>query len=164
MVCRMFGDTALLQKSGPLGTNCNEIWIEIQKVSLNNAFEIFVSKLMAIVLRSRCVNPVRVTHKCVSELIIIAHQAKKTLSEPVLILLIEPMGTNLSEIWIKVYTFSFKKMHLKMPSAKTTAILSRPQCVKQLSCRPGCIFPACCNIESPELIFNANLAKFPLPI
>ena len=57
MVCRMFGATELLQKNGPLGTNYNEIWIKIQKVSLNNAFENVVSKLVAIVLRSRCVNP-----------------------------------------------------------------------------------------------------------
>ena len=30
------------------------------------------------------------------------------------ILLIVPLGTNFSEILIKIYTFSFKKMHLKM--------------------------------------------------
>ena len=30
------------------------------------------------------------------------------------ILLIGPLGTNFSEILIKIYTFSFKKMHLKM--------------------------------------------------
>ena len=36
------------------------------------------------------------------------------------ILLIRPSGTNLSEILIEIYTFSFNKMHLK--------ILSRPQC------------------------------------
>ena len=30
------------------------------------------------------------------------------------ILLIGPLGTNLSEILIKLYTFAFKKMHLKM--------------------------------------------------
>ena len=30
------------------------------------------------------------------------------------LLLIEPLGTNFSEILIKIHTFSFKKMHLKM--------------------------------------------------
>ena len=35
------------------------------------------------------------------------------------ILLIEPLGTNISEILIKIYTFSFKKMHLKMSSGKS---------------------------------------------
>ena len=34
------------------------------------------------------------------------------------ILLIEPCGTNFSEILIGIHTFSFKKIHLKMSSAK----------------------------------------------
>ena len=34
------------------------------------------------------------------------------------ILLIGPLGTNFSEILIRIQAFSFKKMHLKMPSAK----------------------------------------------
>ena len=34
------------------------------------------------------------------------------------ILLIEPLGTNFNEILIGIQTFSFKKMHLKMASAK----------------------------------------------
>ena len=45
------------------------------------------------------------------------------------ILLIEPLGTNFSEILIRIQTFSFKKMHFKMSSAKMAAILSRPKCV-----------------------------------
>ena len=34
------------------------------------------------------------------------------------ILLIGPLGTNFIEILIGIQAFSFKKMHLKMPSAK----------------------------------------------
>ena len=34
------------------------------------------------------------------------------------ILLIGPLGTNFSELLIRVHTFSFKKMHMKMSSAK----------------------------------------------
>ena len=34
------------------------------------------------------------------------------------ILLIGPLGTNFSEIWIEIDTFTFKKMHLKMSSGK----------------------------------------------
>ena len=34
------------------------------------------------------------------------------------ILLIEPLGTNFSEILINIQTFSFRKMYLKMSSAK----------------------------------------------
>ena len=40
------------------------------------------------------------------------------------ILLIGPMGTNFSEILIGIQTFSFKKMHFKMASAKW-----RPSCL-----------------------------------
>ena len=40
------------------------------------------------------------------------------------ILLIGPLGTNFSEILIGIQTFSFKKMHLKMSSAKW-----RPSCL-----------------------------------
>ena len=40
------------------------------------------------------------------------------------------LGTNFSEIWIWILTFSFKKMHLKMSSAKLAAILSRGRWVK----------------------------------
>ena len=34
-------------------------------------------------------------------------------------------GTSFSEIWIEILSFSYKKMHLKMSSAKMAAILSR---------------------------------------
>ena len=40
------------------------------------------------------------------------------------ILLIGPLGTNFSEIFIGIQTFSFKKMHLKMSSAKWRPFVS----------------------------------------
>ena len=40
------------------------------------------------------------------------------------ILLIRPLGTNLSDIIVKIHAFSFKKMHLKMLSGKW-----RPSCL-----------------------------------
>ena len=67
----------------------------------------------------------RVTHICVSKLTIIGsdnglspgrHQAIIWINAR--ILLIEPLGTNFSEILIEIKTFSFKKMHLKMSSGK----------------------------------------------
>ena len=73
----------------------------------------------------------RVTYICVSELTIIGsdnglspewHQAIIWTSAG--ILLIGHLGTNFSEISIAVQTFSFKKMHLKMSSAKW-----RPLCL-----------------------------------
>ena len=44
------------------------------------------------------------------------------------ILLIGPLGTNFSEILIEIYSFPFKKMHLKMSFGKWRPFLSRPQC------------------------------------
>ena len=48
------------------------------------------------------------------------------------ILLVGPLGINLSEILSEIDTFSFKKMRLKMSSAKMQAILCRPQCVNKI--------------------------------
>ena len=73
----------------------------------------------------------QVTHICVSELTIIG--SDKGLSpgrrQAIIwtntgILLIEPIGTNVSEISIRIYTFSFKKMHLNMSS-----VTWRPFCL-----------------------------------
>ena len=67
----------------------------------------------------------RVTHICVGNLTIIVsenglspgrHQAIIWTNAG--ILFIGPIGTNFSEILIRIQTFSFKKMHLKMSSAK----------------------------------------------
>ena len=67
----------------------------------------------------------RVTHICVGNLTIIGsdnglspgrHQAIIWTSAG--ILLIGPLGTNFSEILIEIITFSFKKMRLKVSSAK----------------------------------------------
>ena len=62
-----------------------------------------------------------VSHICVSELTIIGSdnglspgQRQAIMWTNAEILLIGPWGTNFSEISIEIYTFSFKKMHLKM--------------------------------------------------
>ena len=44
------------------------------------------------------------------------------------ILLIGPFGTNFSKILIGIQTFSFKKMHLKMASAKWRPFVSASMC------------------------------------
>ena len=44
------------------------------------------------------------------------------------ILLIGPWGTNFSEILIDIHTFSFKKIHLKMSSAKWRPFVSASMC------------------------------------
>ena len=71
------------------------------------------------------------THICVSKLAIIGSdnglspgRRQVIIGTNAGILLIGPLGTNFSEKVIKIYTFSFKKMHLKMSSG---------------NCRPFCL-------------------------
>ena len=65
------------------------------------------------------------THICVSELTIIGSdnglspgRRQAIIWNNAGLLLIEPLGTNFSEISIEIQTFLFKKMHLNMSSAK----------------------------------------------
>ena len=67
----------------------------------------------------------RVTHICVSRLTITGSdnglspgQRQAIIWTNAGILLIGTLGTNFSDISIKIYIFSFKKMHLKMSSGK----------------------------------------------
>ena len=67
----------------------------------------------------------RVTHICVGNLTIIGPdnglspgRRKAIIWTNAGILLIGPWGTNCSEIWIGIHTFSLKKIHLKMSSVK----------------------------------------------
>ena len=57
----------------------------------------------------------RVTHICGSKLTIVGSGAKPLFPG---ILFIGPVGTRFSEILIEIYTFSFKKMHVKMSFGK----------------------------------------------
>ena len=67
----------------------------------------------------------RETHICVGNLTIIGSDnglspgwRQAIIGTNVVILLIGTLGTNFSEIWIEMYIFSFKKMHLKVSSGK----------------------------------------------
>ena len=67
----------------------------------------------------------RVTHICVGNLTIICSdngllpgRRQAIIWTNAGILLIRPWGTNFSEILIEIHAFSFKKMHLKLSSAK----------------------------------------------
>ena len=67
----------------------------------------------------------RVTHICVSKLIIVGSdnglspsRCQAIIWTNAGILLIGSLGTNFSEIFIEIYTFSFKKMYLKISSGK----------------------------------------------
>ena len=81
----------------------------------------------------------RVTHICVSDLTSIGldnglspGRRQAIIRTNAGILLIRPLGRNFSEFLVAILIFSFKKMRLKVSSAKKTAILSRPQSVKKL--------------------------------
>ena len=67
----------------------------------------------------------RLTHTCVSKLTTIGldnglspGQCQTSIKTNAGILLIGPLGTNLSEILIIIYPLSFRKMHLKMSPGK----------------------------------------------
>ena len=67
----------------------------------------------------------RVAHICVRKIIIIGSdnglspgRRQAIIWTNAGILLIDPIGTNFSEILIEVHTFSYKQTHLKMSSAK----------------------------------------------
>ena len=77
----------------------------------------------------------RVTHIYISKLTIIASdnglspgQRQAIIWTNAGILLIGPLGTNFSENFIGIQTFSFKKMHLKMSSAKWRPFFSASMC------------------------------------
>ena len=97
----------------------------------------------------------QVMHICISRLTIIAsdnglspgqHQAIIWTNPGML--LNGPLGTNFSEILIKIYAFSLKKMHLKILYAKMAAILGQPQCVKRVVFYPWRqMFPCCLKLS-----------------
>ena len=73
----------------------------------------------------------RVMHICVRKLTIIGSdnglspgRRQAIIWTNAVILSTGPLGTNVSEILIEIYAFSFKKLHLKMPSEKW-----RPSCL-----------------------------------
>ena len=77
----------------------------------------------------------RMTHICVSEIIIIGSdnglspgRHKAIIWTNAWILLSEPLGTNFSEILIEIHTFSFNKMHLNMSSEKVSHFVSASMC------------------------------------
>ena len=77
----------------------------------------------------------RVTHICIDKLTIIGSDngLSPGLSQAIIwtiagILLIGPLGTNFSEILIKIITFSFKKMPLKVSSAKWRQFVLASMC------------------------------------
>ena len=102
------------------------------------------------------------THICVSKLTIIGScnglssgRRQAIIWSNARISLIGPLGTNFSEILIEIYTFSFKKMHLKMLSRKW-----RPFCLSLNVLKPLLHLPET-NGLTPQLPwYLTKLSKF----
>ena len=91
------------------------------------------------------------THICVSELTIIRsdnglspRRRQAIIWNNDILLLIELLDANFSEISIGIQTFSFKKMHFNMSSAKWRPFFSRPQWVN-VAFKPAFITWRCIN-------------------
>ena len=114
----------------------------------------------------------RVTHICVNNLtIIVSDNGLSPNRRQVItrtndgILLIGSLGTNFSEILIKINTFSLKKMHLKTSSAKRRPFFSRPICVLIKTIHiwhlniATTIVNVWLSVTAPSYIFNIYIEK-----
>ena len=112
---------------GPLRTNFSEILIEIHTFS----FKKMHLKMLSGIWRPFCLSLNVLTHWgratqiCVSKLTIIGSdnglppdRRQAIIWTNAGLLLIGPLETNFSEILVEILTFSFKKMRLKVSSAK----------------------------------------------
>ena len=122
-------------------------WANTMLISVNNFYTVIAIELLRWYTLHRCLTHWgRVTHICVGNLTIIGSdnglspvRRQTIIWTNAGIVLIEPLGTNFSEIWIGILSFSFKKMHLKMSSGKW---------------RPSC--PGLNVLNFVSLIFNAT--------
>ena len=71
---------------------------------------------------------------------------------------IGPQGTNLSEIWIAIIAFSFKKMRLKKSSAKMAAVLFRGRWVDKSLAITSVKWINWCNMKS-HICWNVKPLK-----
>ena len=106
----------------------------------------------------------RVMHICVSKLTSIASvngllpgQCQAIIWTNAGILLIGLLGTNFSEILIRIQTFSFKEMHFENAVCKMASILSRPQCVYRKEKWLQCI--ACQRLNANEKCWCTGVAS-----
>ena len=83
-------------------------------------------------------------HICIGNLAIIGsdnglspHRRRAITWTNAWILLIRALGTDFSEISIKIHTFSFKKMHLKISSAKRGPFCLSLKVLNTYQCYPG---------------------------
>ena len=106
----------------PSGTNSSEIWIKIQNFSF---MEIYLKMVVILFWGGELTHWGRMPHICIGKLTIIGSdnglspgRRQAIIWTNAGILLIGRLETNFSEILIEIITFSFKKMRLKVSSAK----------------------------------------------
>ena len=126
--CQAIMSYTVLFPARSIVTSFSEILIQIPIVFLGRKcnWDTIVCRMFYIFLGLKVLTHWgRVTHICVSELTIIGSdnglspgQRQVIIWTNAGIMLIGALGTNLSEILMEIYTFSFKKMHLKMSSGK----------------------------------------------
>ena len=105
----------------------------------------------------------RVTHICVRKLTVIAsdnglspERRQAIIWTNARIMLIGPLGTNFSEIFIEIQTFSLKKIRLKMSSAKCCSfrvglnVLKTVHHTRCLISHPGCVVQVCQRLSLPQ--------------
>ena len=117
---------AVVSSIGPVGTNFSEILIKIQSfLFMKMHLKMSSAKWWLFCPRDELTHWGRVTHICVSKQTIIGSdnglspgRRQAIIWSNAGILVIGPLGTNFSGILIEIHIFSFKKMHLKMLSAK----------------------------------------------
>ena len=144
----------------PNYNHLNQWWLNMNHTR-RNIFWLKNVKINQLSLAKFCLHWGGVTHICVSKLTIIdidnglsPGRRQANIWTNAGILLIGPLGTNFSEILIEIHIFSFRKMHLKMSSAKMAAILPSGRWVKRspaagLFIRPHCMcawYSNSCNI------------------
>ena len=108
----------------------------------------------------------RVTHVCVSNLTIIGSdnglppgRRQAIIWTNAKMLLIGPLGTNFSEILIWMHRFSFKKIHLKLSSAKRQPFCLGLNVLTKQTPSYGCTNPHCKfkKVWWPSQFYNGNL-------
>ena len=126
----LYGPRCLLSQKRPLTLISHSLSI-LQTIFCpsyhngNNIMKIIIDTILRCVFQSSLSHWGRVTHICVGNLTIIGSDNGLSPSRRQAIiwtnagiLLIGSLGTNFSETLIGIQTFSYKKMHLKVPSAK----------------------------------------------
>ena len=145
-------------------------WSHLSKwnININKAASLFtLHRLWSLSVWQPLTHWGRVTHICVSKLTIIGSDnglppdwRQAIIWTNAGLLFFEPLGTNFSEILIEILTFSFKKMHLNVSSAKR-----RPFCLGlNVLISPGTLWEWPTDLSVPVYIMQELTIFSPMDI